>query len=201
MTQAPRTTLPFLATVICRQIAEIGVGTGETSLKLARYLAGQGTLHLFDRQDTVAAVADQIRRSGFDNVRSYGCSNRCLDSYNWPLGKLIDEHSEPLFDYVFLDGAHTWAHDALAFFLIDRLLIPGGYLDVDDYLWTIAASPTSSPDREPALRALYTDEQMSAQQIKMVVDRLIRRTPGYVEIVEGRIFRKVSHQSSGRTRG
>ena len=39
----------------------------------------------------------------------------------------------PIFDYVFIDGAHTWMLDALAFLLVDRLLRVGGYVDFDDY--------------------------------------------------------------------
>jgi hypothetical protein len=35
----------------------------------------------------------------------------------------------PMFDYVHLDGARTWAHDAMAFLLIDLVLQPGGYVD------------------------------------------------------------------------
>jgi predicted ribosomally synthesized peptide with nif11-like leader len=185
-------TRSFLPTTGCYRIAEIGVGNGETSLAFAQHLAGSGVLHLFDRQTKVDAVAAMLGSKGFTNVRAYGCSDRLLDSYNWSLAKLLREHREPIFDYVFLDGAHTWAHDALAFFLLDRLLVPGGYLDFDDYDWTIASSPTTNPQRVPAMNSLYTEEQMRTKQIKMVVDFLVRRTPGYVEVHENKIFQKIT---------
>ncbi|MGP1678337.1 MAG: class I SAM-dependent methyltransferase [Burkholderiales bacterium] len=184
-------TLRFLSTTGCSRIAEIGVGIGETSLAFAQYLAGAGVLNLFDRRKTVDAVAAMLGSKGFTNVRAHGCSNRLLDSYNWSLAQLLREHREPIFDYVFLDGAHTWVHDALAFLLVDRLLVPGGYLDFDDYDWTIASSPTTNPQRVPAMNALYTEEQMRTKQIKMVVDLLVRRSSGYVEVDENKIFQKV----------
>jgi hypothetical protein len=51
-------------------------------------------------------------------------------------------------DYVFLDGAHTFAIDALTFFLTDRLLKIGGHFDFDDYSWKLPAP------REHALRKI-----------------------------------------------
>src|SRR5688572_28472055 len=184
-------TLSFLPTTGCSRIAEIGVGDGETSLAFAQYLAGSGTLYLFDRQPKVDRVAARLQSHGYSNVQAHGCSNRLLDSYNWPLANLVREHRELIFDYVFLDGSHTWAHDALAFFLLDRLLVPGGYFDFDDYDWTIASSPTTNPRANPVMNALFTEEQMRTKQIRMVVELLVRRSPDYVEIHENEIFRKV----------
>ena len=72
-----------------------------------------------------------------------------MDSYNWSLMQLLAEHGGRCFDYVFLDGAHTWALDALAFLLVDRLLTPGGYVDFDDYGWTTRALAVDGPAGVP----------------------------------------------------
>ncbi|MBK9242958.1 MAG: class I SAM-dependent methyltransferase [Acidobacteria bacterium] len=180
----------LVAATQCRTIAEIGIGTGRTSLGVAQTLDGDGVLYLFDFQEKVDTVAAQLRERGYSNVIACGCSSRRLDSYNWPLAKLLREHDRPLFDFVYLDGAHTWVHDALAFLLIDRLLQPGGYVVFDDYDWTIAASPTVNPNRTPIVRELYTDEQMHTPQVKWVVDLLVKRDPSYLEISENQIYRK-----------
>jgi len=57
--------------------------------------------------------------------------------YNWYLPELIAKHSEhhictPLFDFCLLDGAHEWEPDALAFFLVDKLLKPKAWIAIDD---------------------------------------------------------------------
>ena len=183
-------TVEFFATTGCRSYAEIGIYRGETARHIADLLAGAGEIHLFDFEDRVAPVAAELREAGHQNVVAHPNSRRLMDSYNWSLMQLLAEHGRPVFDYVFLDGAHTWALDALAFLLVDRLLKPGGYVDFDDYGWTIARSPSMRPQAFPDVRRLYTDEQIERPQVALVVDLLVRSHPGYTEVVPNKIFRK-----------
>jgi predicted O-methyltransferase YrrM len=170
--------------------AEIGVYEADTALAVAETLAGRGEIHLFDFEDKVEAAVERLRREGHQNVVAHPNSRKLLDSYNWSLMGLLRESEEPRFDYVFLDGAHTWAHDALAFLLIDRLLRPGGHVEFDDYHWTIERSPSMNPTAFPATDRLYTREQIAEPQVALVVDMLVRPDPRYEEIVENRLFRK-----------
>lgn len=183
-------TVDFFGASGCRRVAEIGVYRGDTAEKLAEHLAGQGELHLFDFEDKVTEVSARLKAAGHENVVAHGNSRKLMDSYNWSLMRLLRDHSEPIFDYVFLDGAHTWSQDAFAFLLVDRLLAEGGYLDFDDYWWTIARSPSMNPEAFPATGKLYTQEQIEERQVALVVDLLVRRDPRYEEVVENKIFRK-----------
>lgn len=73
------------------------------------------------------------------------------DSYNWNLIKLFKSSGfQPIFDYCFLDGAHTFAIDALSFFLVDKLLKVGGYVDFDDYGWRLRNS-SLDPEKIPEI--------------------------------------------------
>jgi predicted O-methyltransferase YrrM len=170
--------------------AEIGVYEGETTLAIAEILAGRGQIHLFDFEDKVTAAVERLHREGHRNVVAHPNSRKLLDSYNWSLMRLLRERRGPVFDYVFLDGAHTWATDALAFVLIDRLLQPGGHVEFDDYYWTIERSPSMNPRSFPASDRMYTPEQMAEAQVALVVDLLVRPDERYEEIVENRLFRK-----------
>jgi predicted O-methyltransferase YrrM len=183
-------TVAFFASTGCRAYAEIGVYEGSTARRIAQHLDGRGEIHLFDFADRVAAVAATLRADGHDNVVEHPNSRRLLDSYNWSLMQVLAEHGGPVFDYIFLDGAHTWAHDALAFSLADRLLADGGYLDFDDYTWTLRASPSMNPDIFPEVAELYTDEQIDSRQVALVVDLLVRTDARYEEIVADKVFRK-----------
>jgi hypothetical protein len=58
----------------------------------------------------------------------------------------------------------------LTFFLVDRLLEVGGYIDFDDYNWSLAISPTLAPDKFPRTLEMYTSEQIEDRQVKRVVD-------------------------------
>ena len=183
-------TVEFFAASGCRRYAEIGVYKGYTAARIADVLAGRGEIHLFDYADRVEPVARALREAGHANVVEHPNSRRVLDSYNWSLMRVLAERGEGAFDYVFLDGAHTWAHDALAFALADRLLAPGGYVDFDDYRWTLRASPSMNPEAFPEVARLYTDEQIDARQVALVVDLLVRRDARYEEVVADKVFRK-----------
>jgi predicted O-methyltransferase YrrM len=185
-----RPVVEFLRNTDCRMIAEIGVYQGHTSREIANWLAGEGELHLYDFHDTVQKVADELAAAGHHNVRAYGNSYRYLDSYNWTLGQVLRDHPEPIYDFVYVDGAHTWAIDGFTTLLVDRLLLPGGYIAYDNYLWTLSASPSTRPEVFPLTAKMYTDEQMHTQQVKMIFDLLIRRDDRFQEVVENTIWRK-----------
>lgn len=187
---ANNTTIDFVSSTSVRCIAEIGIYEGDTSVHFADHLGEKGQLHLYDFEERVDAVADRLAARGFDGVVKHGTTHKTFDSYNWSLMQTLEEHEEPIFDYVFLDGAHTWHHDALAFLLVDRLLVPGGYVDFDDYEWTLAGSPSLNPLAFPRTKDDYTAEQIDARQVELIVDLLVRRDDRYTEIVPNKIFQK-----------
>jgi predicted O-methyltransferase YrrM len=175
----------------CRCIAEIGIYRGYTSSEIAKWLAGEGELHLFDFDNVVQMVTQQLASDGYTNVRGYGNSYKYLDSYNWSLATVLQDHPDPLYDFIYIDGAHTWAVDGFATLLADRLLLPGGYLAHDDYNWTLARSPSLNPAAFPLTARMYTDEQIRSRQVEMICDLLIRRSGRYEEVLKDTIWRKV----------
>ena len=177
-------TIEFLKTTDCQVIAEIGVYMGATSTEFAKFLNGRGELHLFDFEDNVLEVTCRLNEMGYHNVIGHGNSRKIMDSYNWSLMKMIQAHKEPVFDYVFVDGAHSWAVDALAFFLTDKLLKPGGYIDFDDYDWTFKDFCF------PPFRKMYTREQIETPQVGLLIDLLVKRDPHYTEVTQNKIFQK-----------
>lgn len=178
----------------CKRFAEFGVNLGATTLEIAKHLKGDGEIYLFDYQYNVDYVGELLQSNGFSNFHRFGSSSKLLDSYNWPLSQLLEKQSGPLFDYCFLDGAHIWHIDALTFFLVDRLLAVGGYVDFDDYNWSLAISPTLAPHLFPKTSEFYTDEQIKDRQVKRVVDLLVKTSPRYVEIVENKIYQKIANE-------
>jgi len=172
--------------------AELGIYRGHTTEAIASHLAGEGEIHLFDYEDMVQDLAGRLRASGYDNVVCHGNSRKAMDSYNWSLMKLLEQHEQPIFDYVFIDGAHTWGVDALAFFLVDKLLRVGGHVDFDDYKWSLAISPSQNPTAFPATAKMYTPEQIAVPQVAKIVDLIVKRDERYEEIVPNKIFKKLT---------
>jgi predicted O-methyltransferase YrrM len=185
-----RKTVDFFASTDCRVYGELGVYLGGTAQQIAAHLGGEGAIHLFDFEDRVRPVAEHLTKLGHRNVFAHANTRKVFDSYNWSLMKLLRDGAAGSFDYVFIDGAHTWALDALAFLLVDRLLADGGYVDFDDYGWTLARSPSMSPEAFPPTSRLYTDEQINERQVALIVDVLVRSDDRYEEVVENKIFRK-----------
>lgn len=185
-------TIEFVRGTRAERIAEIGIYRGHTSLEFARYLDGKGELHLFDFEDVATRVRDELAAAGYGNVKAFGSSYLYLDSYNWSLAKILERNTEPIYDYVFLDGAHTWAVDALTVFLADKLLKVGGHIDFDDYDWTLQESPSLNPRVFPLTARMYTPEQIAAPQVRMIIELIVRRDPRYVERVPNKIFEKLA---------
>jgi hypothetical protein len=184
-------TVEFIRKTNSLMVAEIGVYKGHTSREIARVLGNRGELHLYDFYDVVERVAAELADLGYTNIRTFPNSYKYLDSYNWSLGRVLAKHDEPIYDYIFIDGAHTWAIDGLAAVLADRLLKPGGHLDFDDHEWTLADSEALRPKNFPLTARMYTAEQIKTRQVQMICDLLIRRDHRYTEIVPNKIFRKV----------
>lgn len=89
---------------------------------------------------------------------------------------MLQADPRPSFDFAYIDGAHLWDVDALAFTLVDRVLDPGGTVLFDDMNWTLATSP--SLQSAPWVQAL-PEEQRTTPQVRMVYELLVRTHPAY----------------------
>jgi len=165
---------------------EVGIDKGETTRELSKYF---DTVHGFDFD----FKCDKLKGTLPSNVKLH-CSTlkAIMDSYNWDLMKFIREGIRA--DYVYLDGAHTWNIDALAFLLADRILAVGGVVEFDDYGWYIGKSQSSLnywQNEHGGVENIYTDEQVYTPQVALVVDLLVKRDSRYEELVKNRVYRKV----------
>jgi predicted O-methyltransferase YrrM len=95
--------------------------------------------------------------------------------YLWFLMDALERNLR--FDFVFLDGAHTWDVDGFAFCLVDRLLAPAGIIVFDDLDWTYASSPT--------MRTVKVPEQMrQTPGVRKIFELLVKPHPLYSIISE-----------------
>jgi len=142
-----------------RNCLELGVGHGASALYIGAALEanGSGTLTSVD-----LTSARNRRPPATDLIHLAGLSDR-VDvvfedtSYTWFLHDVLraqlvgDGEIEPRYDFVFIDGAHTWDVDALAFSLTDRLLRPGGWILFDDLDWKLDGRWGRVPDHQRSL--------------------------------------------------
>jgi predicted O-methyltransferase YrrM len=129
----------FLSRIIAgdatiRRTLEIGCAYGLSSLFICSALAGRpGALH---------TIVDPFQNSQWDGV---GTKN--LEEAGLSFFQLIEEKSEfalpqilkqgeGQYDFIFIDGWHTFDHTLLDAYYATRLLRVGGYLVIDDASWT-----------------------------------------------------------------
>jgi predicted O-methyltransferase YrrM len=111
------------------------------------------------------------------------CIRVADSSYNWMLrGQVADRcdaagNCEPLYDFVFIDGAHEFTIDGLAAVLSIKLLRPGGWLLLDDLDWSHAQHDNPGPF--PMSQA-----QLTTPNVREVYDLLIRTDPDLTEFRE-----------------
>jgi predicted O-methyltransferase YrrM len=101
-------------------------------------------------------------------------------SYTWRLMRFLEQDPVPLFDLCYIDGAHNWFVDGFAFFLVDKLLRPGGLMVFDDLDWTYANSP--SLRRSNFVQNMPPDER-TTPQVRKVYELLVKTQPGYGEFM------------------
>ena len=177
-----------------KNYAEIGIYKGDTVHLVAHALEPGATMQLFDYTDRIREVearlkADESLADKDLDVRLTPNSDLIYDSYNWSLAQCLMEGLS--YDMVFIDGAHTWHHDGMAFMLADKMLRPGGIMVFDDVDWALAISKTMRPCVYEEITEQYTEDQIVALQIKMIIELLVKPDPRYEEIIENFAYKKV----------
>ena len=175
---AGRLLYEFVAKDGIEQVLELGCAHGTSTAYMAAALdeKGVGWVRTYDRDDArdrdpnVFAVLSHLGLEGrVEPILS-------TSSYTWELMRVLDEQTydletRPKFDLCFLDGAHTWETDGLAFLLIDRLLHPDRWILFDDVSWTLGSSPTLK--HTPRVQAMSEDER-ATPHVRKIIDLLVR---------------------------
>lgn len=108
-------------------------------------------------------------------------------TYSWTLFEML--HSEERYDFIYIDGHHTFYIDLPAILLADRLLKPGGYLLLDDISWTLdflKENMKRSLSQWYFYRTMYnfsdyTQDQQKLPHIQMIADELLLKDGRYIK--------------------
>jgi predicted O-methyltransferase YrrM len=166
-------------------ILELGFAHGTSSCYMAAALEERGTgcVRTIDRVSTREREPNILTLLEHTGLGDYVEPVFANTSYNWELMKLIQaqttgQATEPCFDFCFIDGAHTWETDGLAFFLVDKLLRPGGWILFDDVHWSYGNSAALRDTDK--VRSMPEDERVTPQVMR-VLSLLALQHPSYPE--------------------
>lgn len=157
-------------------VLELGFSQGVSTCYLAAQVQelGRGRVTTIDREVARTFDPNIEQLLGRVGLRQLVEVHYEPTSYNWRLMRMLEADPTPRFDLCYLDGAHDWFVDGLAFFLVDRLLRPGGWIVFDDLEWTYAGSPSMRDQ----VRGMPEDE-LTTPQVRKVYELLVRTHPGY----------------------
>lgn len=170
-----------------REILELGFWHGKSSCYIAAALheLGEGHLTTVDRasaRENSPSISEMLEKAG---LSSFVSVNFEANSYTWFLKKEIEAATRdgvtvPKYDLVFIDGAHSWEVDGLAFFLADKLLKAGGHMLFDDYAWSFGTS--TALKNTDMVKRMPSDERDSAQ-VALIFELLVKQHPSYGDFV------------------
>jgi predicted O-methyltransferase YrrM len=190
----------FMEEHAVENVLELGFAHGVSTCYIAAALGRIGNGH-------VVAIDLEKAQEGTPNVHELltrtGQSERVTvyfepTSYNWRLMKLLEQEPRPMFDLCYLDGAHSWFVDGLAFYLVHLLLRPGGWIVFDDLEWTYANSPAL---RDAEFVRMMPEDERNTPQVRKVYELLVKSHPEYhnFRIQSGWAYAQKKSQSPGAT--
>lgn len=163
-------------------VAEIGVGIGATSEVVYQAMRDVDSYYLFDYDDVVHELADDLTKKYFNGpvLLREGNTRKLFDSYAWSLKKLA--LSEKKFDLIFLDGAHNFLFDSVVCSLADLLINHQGYFIIDDINITINDIIAHNPSKKQYFEQRYSTEQMQTSQLRDAIALYLETSSSFAEI-------------------
>lgn len=157
-------------------VAEIGIGIGATSSEIVKLLSEDDNYYMFSLDSDVAELETDIKGKDYckTNIHAIGNTRKTYDSYGWSLLKLYNNDKKEMFDIVYLDAAHAYLHDGFTVCLLKKMIKKGGILILDDIDWSFATSPTSNPQKKPAVKKWYTQEQIEACHVALIEEIFLK---------------------------
>lgn len=162
-------------------LLELGFAHGKSSAIMAATLRDLGRGHL----TTIDRVQARRMDPSLDEVlEDLGLTEWVTAyyeprSYTWRLMRLLEAYREPVFDFVYIDGGHSWDATGFGFCLVDRLLRPGGWVLFDDLDWTFKSMEARYNGALPWWLRQMPQEERNTRQVRKVWELLVKRHPGY----------------------
>lgn len=175
--QAERMTAFIREHQIC-DVLELGFAHGVSSCYIGAALESRGAGSLI----TIDLESSRKREPDIHSLlEACNLSHRVTPifeprSFTWRLMRMLEDGRGERFDLVYLDGGHSWDVTGFAFFLVDRLLRPGGWLIFDDIDWTYATSQALKD--KPVVQKMPQDFR-ETPQVRKVFELLVAPHPGY----------------------
>jgi len=171
------------------EILELGIAHGTATCYMAAALEeiGEGRITAVDlfSANFEPSAETQLTRCGFNRFAEVV---RMQTGYTWFLHDEIRRQTSgnqctPKYDLCIIDGPKNWTIDGCAFFLVDKLLKPGGWVIFDDYGWTYAGAGASRDATDGITHRILSEDERATAQIREVFELLVMPHANYSNFV------------------
>src|SRR5439155_26636535 len=113
---------------------------------------------------------------------------RMMTGYTWFLHdnirkNTIGDYCEKEYDLCIIDGPKNWTIDGAAFFFVDKLLKPGGWIVFDDYSWTYEEADTRRASTDGITHRSLSEDERRIPHIREVFELLVVQHPDYSNFI------------------
>ncbi len=172
-----------------RNCLELGFFHGVSSAYIAETLREMGGGHLTtidlewtrSKSPNIDAVLAQL------DLTEYVTVYYEPRSYTWRMMKMIEAGQNESFDFCYIDGGHLWDVSGFGFFLVEKLVKPGGWVLFDDLDWRVKPYydrlVAEGKEPEPWMQAL-TAEERETKQVRKIWELLVKQHPRFANFGE-----------------
>lgn len=182
-TKRGKTVYDFIIKNKIQNILELGFAYGRSACYMAAALDEIGTGSIITMDLHRAKELQPNIFSLLDKAKLQRCVEPIFadNSYTWELMKIIEKNTdknkcEPLFDFCYIDGGKSWDETGFGFFLVEKLLKPGGWILFDDLNWTYAND--ADEFFEDIIKKM-PEEQKNTPQIGKAFSLLVKQHPNF----------------------
>ncbi|MBV9310859.1 MAG: class I SAM-dependent methyltransferase [Solirubrobacterales bacterium] len=194
--------IPFMTPVLGRRVydhvrrtrpaeaLELGTAHGVSAAYIAAALEANGTGHLTSVDHAGASYEpsphEVLTRAGLEHrvtiVREHS-------SYNWFLKQQVEQASDeegncdPRYGFCYLDGAKNFNVDGLAVVLIEKLLVPEGWLLMDDLEWTYEHNPWIVPNEDGKPLGPLSQSELREPHLLAVFELVVKQHPSFTRFI------------------
>lgn len=171
------------------EILELGIAHGTATCYMAAALdeldEGRVTAVDLTSASFTPSAEMQLARCGLARFANVA---RMQTGYTWFLHDEIRRQTSggectSKYDLCIIDGPKNWTIDGCAFFLVDKLLKPGGWIIFDDYGWTYAGAGASREATDGITHRALSEDERTTPQIREVFELLVVPHAGYSNFV------------------
>lgn len=158
---------------------ELGFYHGVSSAYIAEMVRQRGgrltTIDRDEAREKSPNITTLLAELGLSDRVTVHFEPRC---YTWRLMRIIEANPDPVFDFCYIDGGHSWSVSGFGFFLVEKLLRPGGWILFDDLDWSYQRMIGADGSVPAFMRSMPPDE-IAAPQVRKIWELLVKPHPSF----------------------